>query len=129
MRCPFCRAENDDGADGCFKCGRGLFALTQGYLVPSRYEILATLGQGGMGTVYKAHDRELDEFVALKSPRGDFPTHPEIAQRFRSEIWPKKRLELTSGRGDEQGRCPRMRAAALSAPLQFLCRSMRCFSP
>jgi serine/threonine-protein kinase len=69
-----------------------LFALTQGYVVASRYEILATLGQGGMGTVYKAHDRELDEFVALKVLRGDFATHPEIAKRFRSEIKLARRI-------------------------------------
>src|SRR5258708_8544117 len=92
MRCPFCRAENDDSADVCFKCGRGLFALTQGHVVASRYEILATLGQGGMGTVYKAHDRELDEFVALKVLRGDFTSHPEMAKRFRSEIKLARRI-------------------------------------
>jgi serine/threonine protein kinase len=92
MQCPFCRAENGDGADVCFKCGRGLFALTQGSVVASRYEILATLGQGGMGTVYKAHDRELDEIVALKVLRGDFAAHPEIAKRFRSEIKLARRI-------------------------------------
>ena len=31
-----------------------------------RYELMDQIGQGGMGQVYKAIDRELDEVVALK---------------------------------------------------------------
>jgi eukaryotic-like serine/threonine-protein kinase len=84
--CPSCRSTNDESADVCFKCGKGLFALTEGAVLASRYEILEPLGRGGMGMVYKAHDRELDETVAVKVLRGDLARSSVIAQRFRSEI-------------------------------------------
>jgi hypothetical protein len=38
-----------------------------GSVLAERYEVLAVLGQGALGTVYKAHDRLLDETVALKT--------------------------------------------------------------
>lgn len=51
-----------------------------------RYEIIRLLGQGGMGTVYLAHDRELDRKVALKVIRADMAANPESLRRFKQEL-------------------------------------------
>ena len=86
MICPACKALNDDSADACFTCGRALTALTQGSIIATRYEVQSPLGKGGMGMVYKAHDRMLDETVAIKVLRAEFANTGEMAKRFRHEI-------------------------------------------
>jgi serine/threonine protein kinase len=59
--------------------------LEPGYVLGDRYEILNVLGQGGMGAVYKAKDRELDRVVALKVIRPELAGNPAIIQRFKQE--------------------------------------------
>jgi eukaryotic-like serine/threonine-protein kinase len=51
-----------------------------------RYEILELLGQGGMGAVYKARDREVNQLVALKVIRPDLASNPAIIERFKQEL-------------------------------------------
>lgn len=86
LTCASCSASNDETDEVCFQCGHALSPITAGTVIGARYEIVSRLGKGGMGTVYRARDRVLDEIVALKLLRADLTAVPEMARRFRSEI-------------------------------------------
>ena len=49
------------------------------------YEIVAPIGAGGMGEVYKAKDTRLDRTVAIKVLPSHVASNPEVRQRFERE--------------------------------------------
>src|SRR6266853_265266 len=59
-------------------------ALETGTVLGS-YEILAPVGTGGMGDVYRAHDRNLNRQVAIKVLSANFAHDPNLLMRFRRE--------------------------------------------
>jgi serine/threonine protein kinase len=59
--------------------------LRPGERFGDRYEILALLGYGGMGVVYRARDTRLGREVALKTPQFDPDVDPAVRERFLRE--------------------------------------------
>ena len=116
MNCVHCGESNPAGTTRCVKCDTPLEnkseemgAITAGWsssvtlggadnavtsssqihegmILAGRYEIVQTLGRGGMGAVYKAKDHAVDRYVALKVIRPEVANHPEILQRFKQEL-------------------------------------------
>jgi len=66
--------------------------LHTGERLAGRYDILASLGNGGMGAVYRAKDLELGEEVALKTLRHDLVGDPQLIERFKTEIRLARRI-------------------------------------
>jgi tetratricopeptide (TPR) repeat protein len=67
-------------------------ALRPGTLLDKRFSILRLVGEGGMGQVYEARDRELRVSVALKVIRPEIASHPEAVARFRQEVRLARRI-------------------------------------
>jgi serine/threonine protein kinase/Flp pilus assembly protein TadD len=65
---------------------RAFFGLSPGDMLGGRYEILEQLGQGGMGSVYKAIDHELERIIALKTVRPDLASNAGMLRRLKQEI-------------------------------------------
>jgi serine/threonine protein kinase len=62
-------------------------ALRPGSVFAGRYEVKSILGLGGMGVVYRAFDRELQEPVAIKTLRPEVLSGGPVAlERFKQEI-------------------------------------------
>src|SRR5439155_13242610 len=71
------RSVSSSGIHGRFEPGTRL---------GTRYRIVALLGRGGMGEVYRADDLELGQSVALKFLPTSVAAHPTELARFRGEV-------------------------------------------
>lgn len=56
-----------------------------GKMLDERYEILEIIGEGGMAVVYRALDRRLNRYVAVKIMRDDMASDEEFRRRFCTE--------------------------------------------
>ncbi len=104
MICPNCRSENNPDSRFCGHCAEPLVETlpgetlssgqktgtespsTNGPSIGGRYRIIEELGRGGMGTVFKVEDKEINEKIALKLLKPEISGNEEIIGRFRNEI-------------------------------------------
>jgi TolB-like protein/Flp pilus assembly protein TadD/tRNA A-37 threonylcarbamoyl transferase component Bud32 len=104
MECPKCHFENPEDSSFCGKCAAPLPSLeeisatptktlekkpdelTRGTTFAARYEVIEELGKGGMGKVYRAFDKKIEEEVALKLIRPEISSEKKTIERFRNEL-------------------------------------------
>ena len=62
-----------------------IVVITKGQKINDRYQIIKTIGEGGMANVYLAYDTILERNVAVKVLRGDLATDEKFVRRFQRE--------------------------------------------
>jgi serine/threonine protein kinase/Flp pilus assembly protein TadD len=105
MKCPACLFENTSDSKFCKECGTKIDTvlsqgqvsftrtlempkddLTTGVIFAGRYQIVEELGGGGMGKVYRAVDKKLNEEVALKLIKPEIALDRHTLERFQNEL-------------------------------------------
>ena len=64
---------------------RGARLAEIGTILGGRYRLVELLGQGGMATIYRARDTQLERDVAVKLLRPEYGRDPDFSSRFRQE--------------------------------------------
>jgi len=108
--CSKCKAENTSDSLYCKRCATQLIPpdesyisatvtletsrqeLPLGFTFAGRYQIIDDLGQGGMGRVYKAFDKEVKEIIAIKLLKPEIASDSKTIERFRNELKLARRI-------------------------------------
>jgi serine/threonine protein kinase len=102
IKCPKCQTGNPDTQKFCGECATPLHPdlelshtktletpteeLTSGSTFTGRYKIIEALGKGGMGTIYKVFDKNIQEEIALKLLKHEIAADDSMIERFRNEL-------------------------------------------
>jgi len=60
--------------------------FVRGTVIADRYEIIESLGRGGMGQVYRVYDKKIEGEVALKIIKPEISSSKKTIERFRNEL-------------------------------------------
>jgi serine/threonine-protein kinase len=103
--CPSCGAKITSDARFCGGCGAAIASTeptsggsglesadAAGREIAGRYRVLAKLGEGGMGAVYRAEQISLKRVVALKLLKPELSADPGLVRRFNAEAEMAARL-------------------------------------
>lgn len=106
MNCPSCRQALHEDARYCSHCGLSTSPIQAdtneisrqktlkyehpadrliGTVLDSKYQLIERLGEGGMGTVYRARRLHIGDEVAVKVLHADLLVEPDALERFRRE--------------------------------------------
>ncbi len=102
--CPGCGRVNPSDARFCASCGlaltgsgaepiEGVADPLIGRIVADRYKIVALLGRGGMGVVYKVEHVHIGKLMAIKLLHGELARDKDTVKRFKREAEAASRLD------------------------------------
>ena len=106
IQCPECGCACTDEATNCTDCGCllitdddedtktdvGLPSFKKGVKVGDRYEIVAEVGKGGFGRVFRAVDLKTEKLVALKVLKPSLTSDEQVRSRFLGELKMSRRV-------------------------------------
>lgn len=92
--CDACGQDNPPESKFCGKCGAPLGASLPrpGDIIADRYRVVAPIGRGAMGTVYRAEHVQIGKVVAIKLLHRELEQNPENVIRFHREAESASRL-------------------------------------
>ena len=94
MRCNECGKSNPPESKFCGKCGTPLTSAgpKPGDIIADRYRVVAPIGRGAMGTVYRAEHVQISKVMAIKLLHRELQQNPENVARFHREAESASRL-------------------------------------